>query len=70
MKQDTQSITTIEPNDGVLLPIGEVSALTGVNAVTLKGMVAPFWLDDPARTPRDTDYIRVKYPKSTRLIHG
>ncbi|WP_413472915.1 MerR family transcriptional regulator [Shewanella baltica] len=52
MKQDTQSITNDEPNDGVLLPIGEVSALTGVNAVTLRAWQRRFGLVIPARTPK------------------
>ena len=52
MKQDTQSMTNDEPNDGVLLPIGEVSALTGVNAVTLRAWQRRFGLVIPARTPK------------------
>ncbi|MGI2055787.1 MerR family transcriptional regulator [Shewanella baltica] len=52
MKQDTQSMTSDEPNDGVLLPIGEVSALTGVNAVTLRAWQRRFGLVIPARTPK------------------
>ncbi|MEM6247604.1 MerR family transcriptional regulator [Shewanella vaxholmensis] len=52
MKQDTQSITNDEPNDGVLLPIGEVSLLTGVNAVTLRAWQRRFGLVIPARTPK------------------
>ncbi|MGI2211340.1 MerR family transcriptional regulator [Shewanella oncorhynchi] len=52
MKQDTQSITNDEPNDRVLLPIGEVSALTGVNAVTLRAWQRRFGLVIPARTPK------------------
>lgn len=52
MKQDTQSMTSDEPNDGVLLPIGEVSLLTGVNAVTLRAWQRRFGLVIPARTPK------------------
>lgn len=52
MKQDTQSMTNDEHNDGVLLPIGEVSALTGVNAVTLRAWQRRFGLVIPARTPK------------------
>lgn len=52
MKQYTQSMTSDEPNDGVLLPIGEVSALTGVNAVTLRAWQRRFGLVIPARTPK------------------
>ncbi|MDT3293797.1 MerR family transcriptional regulator [Shewanella sp. SP2S2-6] len=52
MKQDTQSMSSDEPNDGVLLPIGEVSALTGVNAVTLRAWQRRFGLVIPARTPK------------------
>ncbi|MGI2216353.1 MerR family transcriptional regulator [Shewanella baltica] len=52
MKQDTQSMTNDEPDDGVLLPIGEVSLLTGVNAVTLRAWQRRFGLVIPARTPK------------------
>ncbi|MGI2134290.1 MerR family transcriptional regulator [Shewanella baltica] len=52
MKQDTQSMINDEPNDGFLLPIGEVSALTGVNAVTLRAWQRRFGLVIPARTPK------------------
>ncbi len=66
MKQDTQSITNDEPNDGVLLPIGEVSALTGVNAVTLRAWQRRFGLVIPARTPKGH---RLYTSKNIQEIH-
>ncbi|PIW58917.1 MerR family transcriptional regulator [Shewanella sp. CG12_big_fil_rev_8_21_14_0_65_47_15] len=48
MKKDSPSIK----NDQTLLPIGEVSALTGVNAVTLRAWQRRFGLVIPARTPK------------------
>ena len=52
MKQMIASATDIESNGDVLLPIGEVSALTGVNAVTLRAWQRRFGLVIPARTPK------------------
>ncbi|WP_413487761.1 MerR family transcriptional regulator [Shewanella baltica] len=66
MKQDTQSMTNDEPNDGVLLPIGEVSALTGVNAVTLRAWQRRFGLVIPARTPKGH---RLYTSKNIQEIH-
>lgn len=48
MKKDSPSIR----DDQTLLPIGEVSALTGVNAVTLRAWQRRFGLVIPARTPK------------------
>ena len=65
MKQDTQSMTNDEPYDGVLLPIGEVSLLTGVNAVTLRAWQRRFGLVIPARTPKGVRIIyERKYPRN------
>lgn len=48
MKKDSPLIK----DDQTLLPIGEVSALTGVNAVTLRAWQRRFGLVIPARTPK------------------
>lgn len=52
MKQTIENTAHTEPNGEILLPIGEVSALTGVNAVTLRAWQRRFGLVIPARTPK------------------
>lgn len=55
-----------EHQDEVLLPIGEVSAITGVNAVTLRAWQRRFGLVIPARTPKGH---RLYTPDNIQEIH-
>ncbi|MGL5046696.1 MAG: MerR family transcriptional regulator [Shewanella sp.] len=52
MKPITEPTTSAESIGEILLPIGEVSALTGVNAVTLRAWQRRFGLVIPGRTPK------------------
>ncbi|MCA1898692.1 MerR family DNA-binding transcriptional regulator, partial [Shewanella putrefaciens] len=52
MKEDQPSMPDAEYRDEVLLPIGEVSSITGVNAVTLRAWQRRFGLVIPERTPK------------------
>lgn len=52
MKEDQPSMPDAESRDEVLLPIGEVSSITGVNAVTLRAWQRRFGLVIPERTPK------------------
>ncbi|SUI76336.1 MerR family transcriptional regulator [Shewanella morhuae] len=75
MKQIITSASDIESNGDALLPIGEVSVLTGVNAVTLRAWQRRFGLVIPARTPKGhrlytRDNIEQIYEINTWLAKG
>ncbi|MCL1089990.1 MerR family transcriptional regulator [Shewanella profunda] len=66
MKEKQPSMPDAEHQDEVLLPIGEVSAITGVNAVTLRAWQRRFGLVIPARTPKGH---RLYTPDNIQEIH-
>jgi DNA-binding transcriptional MerR regulator len=66
MKEKQPSVPDAERQDEVLLPIGEVSVITGVNAVTLRAWQRRFGLVIPARTPKGH---RLYTPENIQEIH-
>lgn len=66
MKRDDSKIEAQNLESRELLPIGEVSLLTGVNAVTLRAWQRRFGLVIPARTPKGH---RLYTPDNIQQIH-
>ncbi|ABI38244.1 transcriptional regulator, MerR family [Shewanella sp. MR-4] len=66
MKQHDSKIEAENLESRELLPIGEVSLLTGVNAVTLRAWQRRFGLVIPARTPKGH---RLYTPENIQQIH-
>ncbi|QXN23947.1 MerR family transcriptional regulator [Shewanella putrefaciens] len=66
MKQHDSKVEAKNLESRELLPIGEVSLLTGVNAVTLRAWQRRFGLVIPARTPKGH---RLYTPENIQQIH-
>ncbi|WP_088212088.1 MerR family transcriptional regulator [Shewanella sp. Shew256] len=66
MKRDDSKVEAENLESRELLPIGEVSQLTGVNAVTLRAWQRRFGLVIPARTPKGH---RLYTPENIQQIH-
>lgn len=66
MKQHDPKVEAEHLESRELLPIGEVSLLTGVNAVTLRAWQRRFGLVIPARTPKGH---RLYTPENIQQIH-
>ncbi|MDH0447763.1 MerR family transcriptional regulator [Shewanella sp. GD04112] len=66
MKQHDSKVEAENLESRELLPIGEVSLLTGVNAVTLRAWQRRFGLVIPARTPKGH---RLYTPENIQQIH-
>ncbi|MFB2648871.1 MerR family transcriptional regulator [Shewanella mangrovisoli] len=66
MKRDDSKVEAENLESRELLPIGEVSLLTGVNAVTLRAWQRRFGLVIPARTPKGH---RLYTPENIQQIH-
>ncbi|MFB2651695.1 MerR family transcriptional regulator [Shewanella seohaensis] len=66
MKQHDSKVEAENLESRELLPIGEVSLLTGVNAVTLRAWQRRFGLVIPARTPKGH---RLYTPQNIQQIH-
>lgn len=66
MKRDDSKIEAENLESRELLPIGEVSLLTGVNSVTLRAWQRRFGLVIPARTPKGH---RLYTPENVQQIH-